>query len=89
MRLLSFELPGLSGWERGCGRIELWGDELALKLAGVGITDWRNPPASSERYSEVIARPLVVLLNNTRWSRRICNGTMACADSEAYLRNVS
>lgn len=53
MRLLSFELPGLSGCERGCGKIELLDGELALEL---GIIGWRKPPASSERYSGFMAR---------------------------------
>lgn len=51
MRLLSFELPGLSGWERGCGKIELVDGKLALELDNVGITGGRKPPASLERYS--------------------------------------
>lgn len=53
MRLLSFELPGLSGCERGCGKIELLDGELALELVIIG---WRKPPASSERYSGFMAR---------------------------------
>lgn len=51
MRLLSFELPGLSGWERGCGKIELVDGKLALEPDNVGMTGGRKPPASLERYS--------------------------------------
>lgn len=58
MRLLSFELPGLSGWERGCGKIELVDGKLALALDSVDLTGGRKPPASLERYSGFITTKL-------------------------------
>jgi hypothetical protein len=47
MKLLSFELPGFSGVERGCGRVGVTVEAVvAVEAGGDGRVGWRNPPGS-------------------------------------------
>ena len=47
MKLLSFELPGLSGAMRGLGKIGGAADvEVAVDSGGEGRIGWRKPPGA-------------------------------------------
>ena len=46
MTLLSFAPPGLSGWERGRGRLDIAEGELTVELPGDGTVGCRKPPES-------------------------------------------
>ena len=55
MKLLSFELPGLSGVDRGCGRVDGACEmEVAVEVGGEGKVGCRKPPGPAGSEADVM-----------------------------------
>ena len=61
MKLLSLALPGLSGLDRGWGKIGLRvGGELMDEAGGEGSVGWRKPPGPGASEVQVIEEDIEV-----------------------------
>ena len=68
MKLLSLALPGLSGLDRGWGKIGLRvGGELMDEAGGEGSVGWRKPPGPGASEVEVIEDIEVCGQNGLWW----------------------
>lgn len=68
MKLLSLELPGFSGLDRGCGKIGLRvGGELMDEAGGEGSVSWRKPPGPGASEEEFIGEDIEVCSQDGSW----------------------